>query len=220
MPTVSTPATSGLSHASENVLLPRILVIGAGSQGHAYAEPITRLKLGHIVAVCEPFLFKRQDFGRKCIWGFPDRSPLPHEEFEDWKDFVEYEKTRRERVKTGQMQPEVVELKGVDAVFICVLDELHIHVVKELAPLGLHIMCEKPLATSLDDCIAILGTLRRSWEVLGNKTIFGIGHVLRYSPHSMLLRNLVREEMVVGNITSVEHTEPIGWWHMSHSFVR
>jgi predicted dehydrogenase len=46
-------------------------------------------------------------------------------------------------------------------VFVTVLDEMHIYVIKALAPLGLHIMCEKPLATNLDDCIDILGTMRR-----------------------------------------------------------
>jgi predicted dehydrogenase len=123
-------------------------------------------------------------------------------------------------VKTGEIKEGDDEFKGVDAVFITVLDELHIHVIKALAPLGLHIMCEKPLATSLDDCIDILGAVTREWEVLGRKTVVGVGHVLRYSPHNILLRKLVREEKVVGDVISVEHTEPIGWWHMAHSFVR
>jgi predicted dehydrogenase len=199
---------------------PRILTIGAGSQGHAYAEPITRLHLGQVVAVCEPIPFKREEFGRKYIWGLTNRSPLPHEEFEGWEDFIKYEVSRRERVKAGEIKEEGAEFSGVDAVFITVLDEMHIHVIKALAPLGLHIMCEKPLATRLDDCIDILGAVTREWQVLGRKTVFGIGHVLRYSPHNVLLRKLVREERVVGDVISVEHTEPIGWWHMTHSFVR
>jgi predicted dehydrogenase len=81
-------------------------------------------------------------------------------------------------------------------------------------------MCEKPLTTSLDDCIDILGVVRREWKVLRRKTVFGIGHVLRYSPHNVMLRRLAREEKAVGDVISVEHTEPIGWWHMAHSFVR
>lgn len=85
----------------------------------------------------------------------------------------------------------------MNAVFVTVLDEMHVHVIKALAPLGLHIMCEKPLATSLDDCIDILGTMRSEWKVLGRKTVFGVGHVLRYSPHNVLLRKLVREDRLV-----------------------
>ncbi|PMD40945.1 NAD(P)-binding protein [Hyaloscypha variabilis F] len=199
---------------------PRILFIGAGSQGHAYAEPITRLHLGQVVAVCEPIPFKRSEFGQRYIWGLSNRTPLPHEEFADWADFVKYEVNRRERVKSGEIKEGDAEFKGVEAVFVTVLDELHVPVVKALAPLGLHIMCEKPLATSLDACIDILGAVTRGWEVLGRKTVFGIGHVLRYSPHNILLRKLVRVERVVGDVISVEHAEPVGWWHMAHSFVR
>ncbi|KAF4629065.1 hypothetical protein G7Y89_g9081 [Cudoniella acicularis] len=199
---------------------PRILFIGAGSQGHAYASPIVKQGLGHIVGVCEPIPYKRQEFGQKYIWGVTNRSPLPHEEFDSWEDFLKYESTRRIRVSAGEIREGNEEFKGVDAVFVCVLDELHVHVVKGLAPLGVHIMCEKPLATNLDDCTSILGAVTRESEVLGRKTVFGIGHVLRYSPHNVMLRKLVREEKVVGDVVSVEHTEPIGWWHMAHSFVR
>jgi hypothetical protein len=45
---------------------------------------------------------------------------------------------------------------------------------------------------------------------LGRKTVFGVGHVLRYSPHNVLLRKLVRDVRVVGDVISVEHTEPVG----------
>lgn len=36
----------------------------------------------------------------------------------------------------------------------------------------------------------------------------------------MLLRDLVRQQQVIGDILSLEHTEPVGWWHFSHSYVR
>jgi len=207
------PQTPGL-HA------PRVLFIGAGSQGHAYAAPIVRLGLGHVVGICEPIPFKREEFGRKYIWGLNKRSPQAHEEFGDWVEFISYEGNRRERLKTGEITEGDDEFLGVNTVFICVLDEMHVHVVKALAPLGLHIMCEKPLATTLEDCTGILGAVTREWEVLGRKTIFGIGHVLRYSPQNTMLRKLVREDKVIGDVISIEHTEPVGWWHMTHSFVR
>jgi predicted dehydrogenase len=201
-----------------NAHAPRILFIGAGSQGHAYASPITRNGLGQIMGICEPIPYKRQEFGTRYIWG--KRTPLAHEQFLRWEDFIQYELKRREMIKSGDIREDNVEYKGVDAVFVCVLDELHIHVVKALAPLGLHIMCEKPLATNLQDCVSIMGSITKEWEVLGKKTIFGIGHVLRYSPQNMMLRKLIREDKVIGDVVSLEHTEPVGWWHMTHSFVR
>jgi predicted dehydrogenase len=216
------PATTNMTATTLSPNAPRIVVIGAGSQGHAYSAPITRLGFGTIAAVCDPIPSKRETFGRRYMWGLsqPARTPLAHEEFEDWKDFIEYEQTRRERVKVGELKEGDAEFQGIDTAFVCVLDELHVHVIKALAPLGMHIMCEKPLAARLNDCVSILGTMKREWETLGRKTIFGIGHVLRYSPQNVLLRKLVREEKVLGDLLSVEHTEPIGWWHMAHSFVR
>jgi predicted dehydrogenase len=220
-PAVSNPAsTAEEAPSSPPQNAPRVLVIGAGSRGHAYASAIKNSNLAHIVGVCEPIAFKRQEFGAQYIWGPQKRSPLPHEEFEDWSDFLAYETDRRARMKAGELEEGNKEYNGVDGVFVCVLDEMHVHVIKGLAPLGLHVMCEKPLATSLADCLGIYGAVSKEWEVLGKKTIFGICHVLRYSPHNMFLHKLVREDKVVGDVISVEHTEPVGWWHFEHSYVR
>jgi predicted dehydrogenase len=196
---------------------PHVLFVGAGSQGHAYAGPIKRLELATVVGVCEPILYKRQDFINRYI---PDSATFKHLQFQTWKEFVAYEQARREKVKSGAITESDIEYHGVDAVFICVLDEFHVKAIKDLAPLGLHIMCEKPLATSLEDCISIRDIMRSAWKDLGRQTIFGIGHVLRYSPQNMLLRKLVRDDRIIGDIVSLEHTEPVGWWHMAHSFVR
>ncbi|CAK7198399.1 hypothetical protein SEUCBS139899_001060 [Sporothrix eucalyptigena] len=200
---------------------PRILIIGAGSRGRTYAEATETSSNGIVVGVVEPDLYKRTDLGRKHIWGPQGRSePAEGESFADWSDFVAYEKQRRERVAAGEANvPE-----GVDAAFICVLDEMHRAVIEALVELGgLHIMCEKPLATSLEDCAAIYKALRKNEEAgtgLSNKHVFSIGHVLRYSPHNVLLRKLLLEDRVIGDILSVVHTEPVGWWHFTHSYVR
>ncbi|KAK7537658.1 oxidoreductase family protein [Phyllosticta citricarpa] len=204
---------------------PRILIIGAGSRGRAYAKAISRHTACVIAAVAEPIEYKRKKFARDLIEP-PQRESHQEEEevqhrhrqqFSHWRDFVAWEEHRRARVEAGEQG----WAQGVDAAFVCVLDEMHREVVEGLAPLGLHVMCEKPLATTLEDCIkiyeAMLGSDHKPrWQ----ERVFSIGHVLRYSPHNMLLRKLVREDRVVGDILSVEHTEPVGWWHFSHSYVR
>lgn len=81
-------------------------------------------------------------------------------------------------------------------------------------------MCEKPLATSLSECLTIYNAFHPSNTSAPPSKIFSIGHVLRYSPHNMLLRKLLLEDSIIGEILSLEHTEPIGWWHFSHSYVR
>jgi len=193
-------------------LPPRILIIGAGSRGRGYAECVVSSSNGVVAAVAEPDDYKRRRLGRRFVWG--TASPPPEgAEFSSWTDFVAYEADRRRRASRGDAVP-----PGVDAVFVCVLDEMHRDVVVALAGLGgLHVMCEKPLATTLDDCVAMYRALRAP-QATG--AVFSIGHVLRYSPHNMLLRRLLLEDRVIGDVLSVNHTEPIGWWHYTHSYVR
>ena len=197
------------STVSSTTSMPRFAIIGAGSRGTAYSAAIVRSGLGIVAAVVEPIAFKRRQLGLKYIWGAKNGS-LEGAEFEDWKDFLEFERQRRKDASTGTSTS-----PGIDGVFICVRDELHCPIVTALAPLGLHIMCEKPLATSLSDCLSIQRCLQRYPQ-----RIFAIGHVLRYSPHNMLLRHLLLEKRVVGDVLSMEHVEPVGWWHFSHSYVR
>lgn len=186
---------------------PRFLIIGAGSRGHAYAKNISPFTNGLLVSVCDPLPFARKELGEKYIWG-PGNTPSAGQSFAFWPDFVAYEDHRRIRASRGEKVPE-----GVDGVFVCVQDELHKPVILGLAHLNLHIMCEKPLATNLQDCIDI-------YRSINPARIFSIGHVLRYSPHNVLLRKLLLVDKVVGDICSVNHTEPVGYWHFAHSFVR
>ncbi|RYC83885.1 hypothetical protein BFJ63_vAg13270 [Fusarium oxysporum f. sp. narcissi] len=192
---------------------PRLLIIGAGNRGKAYAEAVKNSSNGVIVGVIEPIALKRRHLGRKYIWGA--REPVPGEEFSDWPEFVQWELSRRQAVASGTTDvPE-----GVDAVFICVQDGMHKDVVLGLAPLKLHIMCEKPLAPNLEDCMAIYKSLSPDASGSSEK-LFAIGHVLRYSPHNMMMRKLLLEDKVIGDIMAVNHTEPVGWYHFTHSYVR
>jgi predicted dehydrogenase len=216
---------------------PRVLIIGAGSRGRAYSRAIVGSCNGLVAAVAEPIAYKRDLLGRNFIWGVG--KPVEGQSFANWKEFVAWELKRRERAaeaeKAKEEGREVESVpEGIDAAFICVLDEMHRDVVIGLAPLGLHIMCEKPLACSLADCIDMYKAIRSgsggtSNETNGHaangskpaqKTVFAIGHVLRYSPHNILLRKLLIEDRVIGDICSIEHTEPVGWWHFTHSYVR
>ena len=44
--------------------------------------------------------------------------------------------------------------------------------------------------------------------------------MLRYSPHNALLHQLVVADKAVGDIVNINHTEPVGYWHFAHSYVR
>lgn len=57
-----------------------------------------------------------------------------------------------------------------DAVIVAVQDHMHMDVVLAFAAQGYHILCEKPMATSLEDCIKIEEAVKEF------KIIFGMGH--------------------------------------------
>lgn len=212
---------------------PRVLLIGAGSRGTAYAEAVQSSTNAIIAAACEPNEYKLHAFGKKFIWGV-DGCAKKGQAFTGWKEWVAYETERRELEKKGGLGDGKEVEEGIDAVFVCVLDELHEEVVCGIAGLGVHICCEKPMSTRLENCVRMYKALKAnddgaSAELENGQTngttgkrdrVFGICHVLRYSPFNMLLRRLVRDENIIGDILSIEHTEPIGWWHASHSYVR
>ncbi|CAE7214757.1 hypothetical protein CFE70_009831 [Pyrenophora teres f. teres 0-1] len=222
MPSLETRETAFLQAAGKQDLdaPPRILIIGAGSRGNAYAEAVLSCSNATMASVCEPNEYKRTAFVNKFICHASGESKKEHS-FIGWREWKEYEVQRRERERAG----DAVE-KGVNTVFVCVLDEMHEEVVCGIADLGLHICCEKPMSTRLDSCVRMYKALkdaRVEGANAGNgakEAIFGIGHVLRYSPHNMMLRHLLLEENVIGDVMSIEHVEPIGWWHFSHSYVR
>ena len=192
----------------------RFLVIGAGSRGDAYARALQLSTQDAIIAaVAEPIEFKRKFFAENYIW---PHTPRSNQCFRDWQDFINDETQHRDRRQQGQTESVP---PAIDGVFICTLDETHAEIITALAPLGLHIMSEKPLATSWTDCLHIY----RSLQPIGTPSpsvLFSVGHVLRYSPHNIMLRRLLLEDSIIGDVLSIEHTEPVGYWHFAHSYVR
>jgi predicted dehydrogenase len=71
---------------------------------------------------------------------------------------------------------------------------------------GKNVFCEKPLATSLEDCLAIREAVQRTGRV------FSFGLVLRYSPHHRMVKAAL-ESGAVGRIISFEFNETIYYYH-------
>lgn len=213
-PTLPNAHINGLDKSTSQLRRKKLsfLIIGAGSRGNAYASALTQSASDHPVrigAIAEPIISKRNAFERKHV-----RENESCRLFDSWQEFVEFEKGRQVRVSQMDRADE-----AIDGVFLCTLDETHTEIITAMASLGLNIMSEKPLATTLGDCLKIY----RSLQPPGTdspQVIFSVGHVLRYSPHNMLLRKILLEHCAIGDVLSIEHTEPVGWWHFSHSYVR
>ncbi|MEU6985739.1 Gfo/Idh/MocA family oxidoreductase [Streptomyces sp. NPDC046324] len=100
-----------------------------------------------------------------------------------------------------------------DAVLLCTLDRDHLEPALAFAAQGYHIMLEKPMAVDEESCRAIVDAVERAGVILA------VGHVLRYTPYTRVLKRVV-DAGRIGDIISVQHLEPVGHWHQAHSFVR
>jgi predicted dehydrogenase len=100
-----------------------------------------------------------------------------------------------------------------DGVIIATQDAEHAEPAVRFAGLGCHILLEKPMATSEADALRVVGAVERAGVMLA------VCHVLRYTAYTRALSRLI-EDGRIGAPVSVQHLEPVGWWHHAHSYVR
>jgi predicted dehydrogenase len=81
------------------------------------------------------------------------------------------------------------------------------------ADLGYAMLLEKPMAPDAAGCRTIVEAVKR------NGVLFGVCHVLRYTRFTQRLKGLV-DSGAIGDIVGLQQLEPVGHWHMAHSFVR
>ncbi|PSK92383.1 oxidoreductase family protein [Murinocardiopsis flavida] len=118
----------------------------------------------------------------------------PERRFADWRDAA-------------------AAARFADAALVCTLDDAHLEPSLALADRGYHLLVEKPLAQTRADCAAIVAAAQR------NNVLLGVCHVLRYAPYTRLLKEII-DSGRIGDIVSVNHLEPVGFWHQAHSYVR
>ena len=80
--------------------------------------------------------------------------------FNTWRELLE---ASAETIKT-------VGKRLCDAVIVAVQDQMHLEVVLAFAEQGYHILCEKPMATSVEHCLRIEDSIKKAG------VIFGMGH--------------------------------------------
>ena len=103
--------------------------------------------------------------------------------------------------------------KFADAVVIATQDTMHVGPAIAFADKGYHMALEKPLAPDAEGCKQI------TEAVIRNRIIFSVFHVLRYTPYTQTLKASL-DSGAIGDICSLQHLEPVGYWHQAHSYVR
>jgi len=115
----------------------RTAIVGCGKVGHLHAKALSRLSESVFVAVCDTNLQRAQQFA------------------------AEY------KVKAYQDVEDMIAGSRVESLTVCTPHPLHAEPAVKAANAGVHVLIEKPLASSLQDCDAILNAAKRSGVKIG-----------------------------------------------------
>jgi len=163
-------------------------ILGAGGQGSMFSRWIREHRdCARVVAVADPNQARRKSVA--------DDHKLPQDaQYERWEDLL-------------------AKPKLADVIINTTMDRQHVASSVKALSLGYHMLLEKPMATSLEDCIAI-DKARRDFN-----RIVSIDHSMRYSAIYLELKRLV-DSGAIGELVSFDQLEAVEHLHQSHSFVR
>lgn len=100
-----------------------------------------------------------------------------------------------------------------DACVVALPDRLHYDAAMQAMERGWHVLLEKPMAPTREECISLVETAER----LDLHLV--VCHVLRYAPFFEKIKEIV-DSGVLGDIINIQLTENVAYWHYAHSFVR
>ncbi|MGE0555138.1 MAG: Gfo/Idh/MocA family protein [Gemmatimonadales bacterium] len=167
----------------------RVVIVGAGARGNrVFADLISRYQTGfHLAGVVEPVPVRRAAFEQR--FGIPaDRG------FSSLAEFL-------------------AAPRFADIVFICTLDPTHYAICAAVSEAGYDVLLEKPIATSLPDCLALVAAERRI------KNRIFVAHGLRYAPFFRQIKRII-DSGEYGAARHIAIREDVGHWHFAHSYVR
>jgi len=139
--------------------------------------------------VAEPRKARREGFASE--WNI-----AKEDQYETWEDLL--------NDKIGRI---------AKACLICTQDKMHTEPAIKALELGYHVLLEKPMATTIEDCIKLVNAAEKA-----NKQL-RICHVARYTTMFSKIKQAIKEGLV-GNIINCNHSENVAYWHFAHGYVR
>lgn len=110
-------------------------------------------------------------------------------------------------------EPLLKQPRMADAAIICTLDNQHIEPVLAALDKGYHVLLEKPMSNTEEECRIIAAAANKAGKILS------VCHVLRYTPFYRTLKDLI-DAGETGEVTTISQIENVAYWHYAHSFVR
>ncbi len=165
----------------------RFGIVGTGHRGEAFARLVSQQSGAEVTCVCDTNPARLDAFSSKC--------------FDDDSDVL----------KTINLD-EMLSGDLIDVAMITVPDRFHKDVAIKCLDAGKHIMLEKPMALTVDDCRAIISAKQRAGKILQ------IGFVFRFSPFFRKIKELLAAG-TIGQLISISACEYLGVSHSS-SYMR
>ena len=100
-----------------------------------------------------------------------------------------------------------------DAVIISLPDRLHCQATVKALEKGYHVLLEKPIGCTWEECLTIKAAQRAA------RRLVLTGYVLRFAPFYRKLREVVQSG-VIGDLTSVHHLAAISYGKAAHAYCR
>lgn len=166
-----------------------LALVGAGDRGMNCYAPYTKENpwKAEFVAVAERDPVKRQMFAER--YGIK-----PENCFDDFEEMLSRPKL-------------------ADAVMICTSDRLHFKPAVQAMKQGYHIMMEKPMSTTPEQCMKLWNEAKKY-----NK-MFILCFVLRYTEFFSTIHDIIAEGKI-GKVNSINHMENIPLIDQVHAFTR
>ena len=155
-------------------------VIGLG-MGHAHLGAVLKYEGAEVALACDPQEEKYENI--KELFDFPREKWT-----KDWMD--------------------IVNNKDINVVIIATPDQLHREMIHACLEAGKHIMCEKPLALTREDIVAIVKDVEAHPECK-----FMIGQICRFTPSFRMAKEYI-EEGKLGDLYFVESEYAHDYAHM------
>lgn len=165
----------------------RAIILGMGYRGRVYAQ----WALEHPNDI-QIIAFAESDPNVRNVWA--KKLNLPADAVvEDWHTILDF--------------PEV------EISFVTLPDRLHFEATMEALKRGHHILLEKPVGATWDECVAINAAIHQQ------KSLVQSGHILRFTPYYRKIAEIIHSGKL-GKVVSISHLEPVGHRKAAHAFCR
>lgn len=165
-----------------------VIILGGGGRGTTYSKYMAQMPQHYrIVGIAEPDPARREKL--RSAYDVPLCDCCS-----SWEEMLE--------------RP-----KMADIAMITTSDDMHFQPALKAIDKGYHLLLEKPVAQTAEECARIaLAAREKGVSVL-------VCHVLRYTDFFTRIKQLLMEG-AIGDVVSVLHVEAVGNVHQSHSYVR